>query len=107
VKQARDQDPDAIFVRRWVPELSAVPPDLCFEPWKLGLTERRRYGLMDYPEPMVDHQRAAPEAKPVLADFRKRPGFAEQARAVQQTLGSRKPATKRRKRDGQKQLRLF
>jgi len=107
VKQARDQDPEALFVQRWVPELSGVPSEQCFEPWKLGQAKRQRFGAGDYPEPIVDHQVAARRAKWVLADYRKRPGFAAQAQEVQRALGSRRPSRTKRKQSDQKQLRLF
>ncbi|TVR99162.1 MAG: deoxyribodipyrimidine photolyase, partial [Wenzhouxiangellaceae bacterium] len=109
VKQAQDQDADAEFVRRWVPELAQVPPELCFEPWKLGLSERRRYGADNYPEPVVDHQQAARDARARIGEFRRRPGFRDQARAIQQALGSRKPTTRRRRRvkPADKQASLF
>jgi len=107
VKQARDQDPEVLFVRRWVPELRDVPPERCFEPWKLGQAERKRFGAESYVEPIVDHQRAARQAKRILAEYRARPGFAEQAREVQRTLGSRKRPESSRRRSSQKQLQLF
>ncbi len=107
VKQAQDQDPAALFVRRWLPELSGVPPQRCFEPWKLGQAERKRCGAIDYPEPVVDHRLAARQAKLVFTEYRKRPGFAAQAREVQRALGSRKPSRTQRKSANQKQLQLF
>lgn len=108
VKQARDQDPDAIFVRRWLPELAAVPAERCFEPWKLGLAERESSAAVDYPEPVVDHQQAARQARARMAEYRRRSGFREQARQIQQALGSRKTATRRsRARAADPQLSLF
>jgi len=109
VKQAQDQDPDAAFVRRWLPELAQVPAALCFEPWKLGLSERRRYGADDYPEPVVDHQQAAREARARIGEYRRRPGFRDQAREIQQALGSRKSTTRRRRqaKAPDKQASLF
>ena len=107
VKQALDHDPEASFVRRWVKELCHVPADKCFEPWKLGRSERRQWGAARYPEPIVDHQTAARRAKAVITEFRRRPGFAEQARKVQRELGSRKSPSRRRKGSSDRQLRLF
>jgi deoxyribodipyrimidine photo-lyase len=90
VKQARDQDPNGAFVRRWVPELAGVPTRLIFEPWKLGALERGRLGAADYPEPIVDHVAAARRARERIGAFRKRQGFREQADRVQYQLGSRR-----------------
>jgi deoxyribodipyrimidine photo-lyase len=33
VKQGHDQDPDVVFVRRWVPELTEVRVAFIQEPW--------------------------------------------------------------------------
>ena len=90
VKQARDQDPDGAFVRRWVPELAGVPTEAIFEPWKLGERERSRLGAGAYPAPVVDYTAAARRARARIAAFRQRPGFREQADRVQQELGSRR-----------------
>jgi len=49
--QAHRYDPDADYVRQWVPELDDLPPDRAHEPWTLP-AERRR--ALDYPAPMLD-----------------------------------------------------
>ncbi len=98
VKQAQDQDPEGRFVTRWVPELAGVPDSHIFEPWQLGQTKRQQFGSTDYPEPIVDYQQAAREARARLGEYRKQPGFREQARAVHQALGSRRGSTRRKTR---------
>ena len=101
VKQARDQDPDGVFVRRWVPELAGVPGAAIFEPWKLGERDRRRFGAVAYPSPVVDHLEAVRYARERIAEVRKRPGFRVQADRVQHELGSRRaglPQTRRAKK---------
>jgi deoxyribodipyrimidine photo-lyase len=100
VKQARDQDPDGTFVRRWVPELNGVPTEHIFEPWKMGDRQRREFGAEDYPEPIVDHVAAVREARKRIGEYRKRPGFRAQADRVQHELGSRRsglPSSGRRR----------
>jgi deoxyribodipyrimidine photo-lyase len=57
VEQARRYDPDAGYVKRWVPELDAVPADDAHEPWRLPPGELAAYGVelgADYPRPVVD-----------------------------------------------------
>ena len=54
VSQARRFDPDGNYVRRWIPELSAVPDRYVHEPWKVGAA--------GYPDPIVDHPRERREA---------------------------------------------
>jgi len=51
-------DPDGEYVRRWVPELRAVPLARLAEPWTMSDDEQRDAGCVigrDYPEPIVDH----------------------------------------------------
>lgn len=51
-------DPEGDYVRRWVPQLAAVPPPTLHEPWTLPLARQHQLGVVigrDYPEPIVDH----------------------------------------------------
>jgi deoxyribodipyrimidine photo-lyase len=51
-------DPDGAYVRRWVPELRAVPLARLAEPWTMSDAEQREAGCVigrDYPAPIVDH----------------------------------------------------
>ena len=107
IKQAQDHDPDAEFVRRWVPELAGLEPSSCFEPWLLGQSERDARGAADYPEPIVDYRQAVREARARLSDYRRRPGFREQSGQVQQQLGSRRGARKTGKPVDRRQQKLF
>lgn len=59
--QQRKFDPDGEYVRRWVPELAAVPDDKLAEPWTMSDDEQQAAGCVigrDYPEPLVDHAAA-------------------------------------------------
>ncbi len=52
-------DPDGSFVRRWLPELAAVPDRFCHQPWKMSAAEQRAANCIlddDYPAPIVDHR---------------------------------------------------
>lgn len=50
VSQGRTLDPEGDYVRRWVPELRAIPGAAAHEPWRLP-----RGAAPGYPERMVDH----------------------------------------------------
>ena len=52
--QGKRFDPSGEYVRRWVPELEAVPGGSIHEPWKLGALPTGAY-----PAPVVDHAEAA------------------------------------------------
>lgn len=54
VTQGRRFDPDGTYVRRWIPELRAVPGRYVHEPWKAG--------VVGYPDPIVDHAEERLEA---------------------------------------------
>ncbi len=56
VLQGKKFDPHGAFVRRWVPELAALPEALIHEPW---LAPRPIPG---YPAPIVDHKMARERA---------------------------------------------
>jgi deoxyribodipyrimidine photo-lyase len=59
ITQQRRHDPDGEYVRRWVPELRAVPDARLAEPWTMSEAEQRAAGCVigeDYPPPVVDHK---------------------------------------------------
>ena len=67
--QQRRHDPEGEYVRRWVPELRAVPLAQLAEPWTMSEDEQRAAGCVigeDYPAPVVDH---AHERKRAMARY--------------------------------------
>jgi len=82
IKQGLDQDPDARFIARWVPELADLPVPMRHMPWLAG-------GVAAYPPPLVDVAEAARAAKARLTAMRAEPGFQAAARGVFERHGSR------------------
>lgn len=94
VKQAQDQDPQGIFVRRWLPALAAVPDEFIFEPWTLPSDLQHSCGVVigeHYPAPVVDHLAAARHARETLWSLRRQPEVRDEARRVFDKHGSRNP----------------
>ncbi len=96
-QQARVQDPDGIFIRRWLPELAAVPAGFVHEPWRMpaGLQDRSGCriggeGAGSYPAPLVDHATAWRAARERFAAVRNNTAARQEADAIQQRHGSRK-----------------
>ncbi len=57
LKQSTDHDTDGAFIKKWVPELSALPVHILHEPWKITGIESALYGFdlgKDYPYPIVE-----------------------------------------------------
>jgi deoxyribodipyrimidine photo-lyase len=67
--QARRFDPDGAYVRRYVPELAGIAGESIHEPWTLDPGARR---AIEYPEPIVDHARAAAAFRAGRSDRRPR-----------------------------------
>ena len=92
-KQAQDQDPEGIFIRRWVPELARVPLEFLAQPWQMNEAQQRSAACVigrDYPEPIVVEKTALAQAKVVLYGLRKAPHAQVEADAIAQRHGSRK-----------------
>ncbi|MEM7446870.1 MAG: FAD-binding domain-containing protein [Myxococcota bacterium] len=115
IKQVRDQDPDGVFIKRWVPELEHVPAEHIAEPQKMSFDAQLRYRCRigtDYPMPVVDCTRAAVEAKRRFQKLRATPAARKEAKEVFRRHGSRKGPSKARRRavpaeEGLMQTELF
>ncbi len=74
VLQSRKFDPEGHYIRRFVPELAALPDRWIHAPWEAPAQELREAGIelgRDYPLPMLDHAAARIRALDALA-FAKR-----------------------------------
>jgi deoxyribodipyrimidine photo-lyase len=73
-KQAEDHDPEAKFIKTWLPELQHLPTYLAYEPWKITHLEEHLYKFKlgrDYPYPLVDIEESAKKARDTLFEITK------------------------------------
>lgn len=75
VTQGRTYDPDGAYIRRYLPELAALPDAYLHTPWELPERAAQRLGFRlerDYPRPIVDHAAARERALQVFRSHRAR-----------------------------------
>jgi deoxyribodipyrimidine photo-lyase len=53
IKQAYDYDPNGEYVKLWLPQLSSVPTNYIYCPFKLSYGDQARYKCKEYPQPLV------------------------------------------------------
>lgn len=74
IKNSQEHDPDAVFIKTWLPELRHVPPALIHEPWKMTAMEQALYQVTlgeDYPLPIVDVETTRKIASDQVWNFKK------------------------------------
>jgi deoxyribodipyrimidine photo-lyase len=85
VKQSEDKDPDGVFIRRWVPEVSKLPDQYIHAPWNIPPLEAAMYDFSlerDYIAPVVDIEDSARIARDKLWKFRARDDVRKEARRI-------------------------
>ena len=101
-KQVMDQDPKGVFIRRYCPELEAVPDEFLAEPQRMPLALQRHVGCRigkDYPAPIVDHASAYREARQRIQAVKRSAEARRLAAQVYEKHGSRRrPARRTAKR---------
>lgn len=93
IKQARDHDPEGMFIKRYVPELAAVPVEYLAQPHTMPAVLQQRLGVRigySYPAPIVDHVAAYRAARERIAAIRRTAGAHAEAERVQRRHGSRR-----------------
>ncbi|MEQ1666880.1 MAG: deoxyribodipyrimidine photo-lyase [Sulfuriferula sp.] len=61
VTQSKKFDPEGKFIKRYLPELAALPSQYTHAPWLLTPAQQQIYGVrigVNYPPPLVDHAAA-------------------------------------------------
>ncbi|HSC88896.1 MAG TPA: deoxyribodipyrimidine photo-lyase, partial [Polyangiaceae bacterium] len=81
VTQGQKFDPEGVYVRRWVPELTRLPTRYIHAPWTAPAAVLEGAGVRlghDYPEPIVDHAEARAEFLATAARHLRGQGVPEQ-----------------------------
>ena len=71
-------DPDAAFIKKWVPELAALDPAIAHEPWKAPLL----VASTGYPTPVTSPEEGARAARQAYWGFRKEVSVQEENRRI-------------------------
>lgn len=73
ITQGGKFDPEGVYIRRFVPELSKVPTSYLHTPWEMSESLQRAVGCVigvDYPAPVVQHQAGRERALAALASLK-------------------------------------
>ncbi len=85
ITQGEKFDPAGTYIRRWIPELSAVPLEYLWAPWTAPARELGSAGVVlgrTYPRPIVDHAEARIAALKAFQEMRSLPKLLDSSRAV-------------------------
>ncbi|MFN5598000.1 MAG: deoxyribodipyrimidine photo-lyase/cryptochrome family protein [Gemmatimonas sp.] len=92
LKQAEEHDGDGDFVRRWVPELAALPTADLLRPERTPLLMQQMHGVQigrEYPAPIVEHEAAYAAARDLLHTVKRSAQRTGESARVWQRHGSR------------------
>ena len=88
VKNSQEHDPEGVFIKKWIPELSNVPQAYIHEPWTMSAMEQTFCGVLigdAYPMPIVDLQQSSRIARDKIWGHKKHPAVQEEKKRLLQT----------------------
>jgi deoxyribodipyrimidine photo-lyase len=82
-------DPDAIFIKTWLPELAHLPLPFIHEPWKIDAETAQACHFelgSNYPSPIIDPNKSLREERKFLWDLKKSKKAKEEGQLILQKL---------------------
>ncbi len=74
IKNAVQHDPEALFIKKWVPELGDLPTHFAHQPWQMTAMDEIMYHFelgKNYPFPIVDPEQSARKNVGIVWQMRK------------------------------------
>lgn len=96
-KQAFDNDKEAIFIKKWLPELAILPTNYALAPYKMTYLEQKMYNFQlgkDYPKPIVQIRSAKDEKIKLLWSIKK----SEESKAFNKLILKKHVSEKRKRK---------
>ena len=96
VLNAQKHDPEARFIKKWLPELKDLPAEIAHQPWAMTVMEQQFNNFelgKDYPKPIVNIKETRQHALDTLYGLRKQKQSRQESQRILEmhTLPDRKP----------------
>tara|TARA_B100000795_G_scaffold93248_1_gene68232 strand:+ start:114 stop:1595 length:1482 start_codon:yes stop_codon:yes gene_type:complete len=88
VKNSKEHDPNGVFIKKWIPELSNVPTAHIHEPWNMTAMDQLFCEVSigkDYPLPIIDLQQSSSNARDKIWAHKKHPAVEKEKKRLLQT----------------------
>ncbi len=85
LRQSQKNDPEAVFITKWLPELAVLPAELRHTPWLATPMEESFYGFrkgVDYPNPIIDIKKTHAYARDRLWQHQNHPAVKVEAERI-------------------------
>ncbi len=71
VLQSEKFDPDGGYIKTWIHELREAPLKYMHKPWEASPEDRYKYGMAEYPLPIINHSKARDKALSIYKNLKK------------------------------------